>query len=244
MSSENKDTNSFKHNVHVASSVDMDTKIPKNAKPKALPVIDGYQTKDGDRILLLNQTNNLQNGIYIVKSGYLYLSSDSDNADAYVNGASVRVMNGDTNGYTEWYIAPISQKDFKTAPKLFISSPFGTIANIQKNDIVDITVPNGLTYITFGPEPVSGSITTEGTGDYVNITGNENEIMRYDSAGYPGTSTSKLHNGLREGSMFLQSFTTDPTGAQNGDWWFEENAGTTYMCRKNSLGVVQKTQLL
>jgi len=244
MKAETRGEDSYKYNVHISSIANFDITIPKGGKTGTPPIIDGYQTKNGDRVLLLQQTNPIENGIYDVVSGYLYLADDSDSNDGYINGASVRVMNGTVNGLTEWYLAPITTKDFKTTPRIFIPSPFGAIANIQKNQISDITVPDGLTYITFGPDPVTGSINTIGTGNYVNITGDEDTIVRFDSAGYPTSSTAKLYSGAKEGVIKTQSFAGTPTGTVNGDWWFEDNGGTTYLCRQNSLGAIQKIQLL
>lgn len=107
---------SWKYGVIVASTTNVNT-------ASILPVIDGYQTKRGDRVLLKDQTDATKNGIYVVNSNNLGQDTDSINANSYANGASVRVHGGVTNINTEWYLAPIPTPHAGVA-KVWITSPF------------------------------------------------------------------------------------------------------------------------
>jgi hypothetical protein len=55
------------------------------ASLSGFPIIDTYQTVAGDRILVKNQTNAAQNGIYIASSGAWAYSADGDNWNEYVS---------------------------------------------------------------------------------------------------------------------------------------------------------------
>jgi len=48
-------------------------------------VIDGYQTVAGDRVLVKNQTNAAENGIYVASSGAWAYATDGDNWEEYVS---------------------------------------------------------------------------------------------------------------------------------------------------------------
>jgi hypothetical protein len=106
----------------IAALLASTTNVPVNS---VLPIIDGIQTQHGNRILLKDQTDPTENGIYVVQSMTLAKDSDNNVAWAFVNGGIVRVLGGSTNLNTEWYIAPISAADYPTASKVFTTSPFG-----------------------------------------------------------------------------------------------------------------------
>ena len=106
----------------IAALLASTTDVPVNS---VLPIIDGVQTQHGNRVLLKNQTDPTENGIYVVQSMTLAKDSDNNVAWAFVNGGVVRVLGGSTNLNTEWYIAPITAADYPTASKVFTTSPFG-----------------------------------------------------------------------------------------------------------------------
>jgi len=117
MALEHNYDDSWKYSVIAASTT------PVNIN-SILPIIDGYQTKRGDRVLLKNQTDATKNGIYVVNSNNLVQDTDSINANSYVNGASVRVHGGSTNINTEWYLAPIPTNQYNLTAKIWVISPF------------------------------------------------------------------------------------------------------------------------
>lgn len=108
----------------------------------------------------------------------------------------------------------------------------------QQDNITDLFVPSGFTYISFGPNPVISGIS--GSGLYVNITGNKDEVLRFDASGYPSTSIVEVHD---DGSIYTPTINTTPSGVVTGDFWFEEILGDTYLCRYDSSNTVVKVQL-
>jgi hypothetical protein len=69
---------SWKQPFQVATTVNL-------ASRSGFPVIDTYQTVAGDRILVKNQTNAAENGIYIASSGAWAYATDGDNWEEYVS---------------------------------------------------------------------------------------------------------------------------------------------------------------
>jgi len=69
---------SWKQPFQVATTVNL-------ASRSGFPIIDGYQTVAGDRVLVKNQSNAAQNGIYIASSGTWAYAPDGDNWEEYVS---------------------------------------------------------------------------------------------------------------------------------------------------------------
>lgn len=61
-------------------------------------VIDGIVLEEGMRVLVKNQTNPIQNGIYDVNIGAATRSTDADEAVEFLQGTAVAVVLGDVNG--------------------------------------------------------------------------------------------------------------------------------------------------
>lgn len=69
--------------------------------------LSGEQTIDGgttstSRVLVKNQTNQTQNGIYVTGSGAWTRATDADVASE-LEGAAVSVLSGSTNANTQWF---------------------------------------------------------------------------------------------------------------------------------------------
>lgn len=65
-------------------------------------IVDGYTLQQGDRILIKNQDNSIENGIYIVEDSGLPTRSLDFSDGGNASGAFVFVINGDTNGGLGW----------------------------------------------------------------------------------------------------------------------------------------------
>jgi hypothetical protein len=77
-----------------------------NINLQGLPIIDGYQTVIGNRVLVKNQEDATQNGIYVVSTTTWSRSADMS-IWAEVPGASVFVLSGNVNAATGWVaVAP------------------------------------------------------------------------------------------------------------------------------------------
>lgn len=74
--------------------------------------VDGYAVQVGDRVLVKNQSTGSQNGIYVAASGAWSRSGDADSTpDEVKPGIFTSVLNGSTNGNTQWVLTtptPIS----------------------------------------------------------------------------------------------------------------------------------------
>ena len=68
--------------------------------------IDGVAVTTGDRVLVKNQTNAVENGIYDVDTGTWQRAADFDGAYDVVEGTFVYVVpGGASNGGSEWRVA-------------------------------------------------------------------------------------------------------------------------------------------
>lgn len=84
----------WKNSVRVASTANIDLATG------GLIAVDGITVADGDRVLVMNQTNAAQNGIYIAAAGAWVRATDFDNLTPVdeINGAAVYVEEGSTYG--------------------------------------------------------------------------------------------------------------------------------------------------
>lgn len=69
-----------------------------------LPTIDGVVLAEGDRVLVKNQSNTIQNGIYSATIGTWTHASDANGEYDLVNGTMVLVTNGTTNALTNFRV--------------------------------------------------------------------------------------------------------------------------------------------
>jgi len=72
-----------------------------NITLSGLQTIDGYTTLAGDRVLVKNQTNSAENGIYIASASAWTRSTDMD-VWSEVPGAYTVILNGTNNANTGW----------------------------------------------------------------------------------------------------------------------------------------------
>ena len=107
-------TTSPSANTDIANKLYVDS-IAQGLKPKqavkcattanitlsGLQTIDGYTTLAGDRVLVKNQTNSAENGIYAAASGAWTRTTDMD-VWSEVPGAYTVILNGTTNGNSAW----------------------------------------------------------------------------------------------------------------------------------------------
>jgi len=124
MALENRDLDSYKVNVKAASTIHVDLTT-------VYPVIDGYQTEKGDRILLKNQTDAKENGIYVCLANGLSLAFDMDNNTSYTNGAFTRTTDGVDNINKEFYCPPIKPTEYYTTNKNWVETPFVSLPAVD-----------------------------------------------------------------------------------------------------------------
>jgi len=124
-----------------------------------LQTIDGYTLQAGDRVLVKNQTTATQNGVYDAASGAWTRSSDS-NTGAELFHAAYLVVNGTTNGLTQWantnQVAPnvgtdaVTFGQLRAAGNLYTAGAGLTLSGLQ----FSIT-PTGVSAGTYGKVTVN-----------------------------------------------------------------------------------------
>lgn len=170
------------------------------------PVIDGVSLTTGDRVLVKDQTNDVDNGIYVVTGGTWSRSTDFDGSPEgeVEQGALVPIISGDTNASTQWILIT---KDPEVGTSGLTFSLFSTGSysggvgiNISGSEISvngASLVGNSLSWTanTFNVDPSTGTLATAlGTKlditDFNTFTGttlpnnyyNETEINTYTGA--------------------------------------------------------------
>jgi hypothetical protein len=91
-----------------------------------LQTIDGYSVLAGNRVLVKNQSNTPDNGIYVAASGAWTRSTDMD-VWAEVPGAYTVVTNGSVNGNTSWVSTSAETGTIGVTPITFVQ--FSGISN-------------------------------------------------------------------------------------------------------------------
>ncbi len=66
-----------------------------------LQTIDGYTTLSGDRVLVKDQTDPTENGVYVAAAGAWVRGIDTDTG-AEILGMAILVLNGTVNQFTQW----------------------------------------------------------------------------------------------------------------------------------------------
>lgn len=114
--------------------------------------IDGVVLVDLDRVLVKNQTDAFENGIYVVGSDIRSLDMDES---AEVVGAGIYVVAGTTNGATLWFNTNTSDPVIDTDAITF--DDFSTVAGSLGSITDGITTVAPVTTATFEPHTVSGT---------------------------------------------------------------------------------------
>jgi hypothetical protein len=138
--------------------------------------IDGVTLADGMRVLVKDQTDQTENGIYVVDSGQLVRADDMD-ANTEVKGAYTLVQEGTSEGYGYVVIAPNADDNVAIGTDNIVWSPF------QSTGGGSVTAGNGLTASGSELNVVAGDGLTAGA-----------DILDLD---LDGASLSKSGDGLR-----------------------------------------------
>ena len=173
-------------NVHPSSKAATTSNI--DLATGGLLVIDGYQTIAGDRILVKDQTNTAQNGIYVVASGAWTRAADFDSPVEIVPGDFTFVEGGSTYSDTGWVqtevvttvgTSPIAFTQFSGAGTYVAGNGLtltGNSFSINTGVTVDLNSAQTLTNKTLtsptintpsinGPLILGNNIVVEGTDD-------------------------------------------------------------------------------
>lgn len=169
--------------------------------------IDGFPVTNGERILVKNQTNAVQNGIYVVTNSgsgpslaILTRATDFDGSASgpVKSGDFVVVTIGNVNGQTAWVVISLGTITVGTSLIFFSELSAGTTGTVTS---VGLTVPTGFN-VTGSPVTGAGTLA-------VTTTWNINKPRTWTSLGnvpIPINFTNTTSNDLNFAiSMLLQN---------------------------------------
>ena len=191
--------------------------------------VDGQALVTGDRILLKNQTSQLENGIYVVQAaGAPVRSTDADSAAELVN-ATVFVSAGTVNkdlSYTQTTDAPITLNTTALWAQIGIGSTYVAGAGLTESPALTFNVGAG-TGITVAADTVSvdpaytglakrfSANIGDGAATAITITHNLNTKDVLVSI-HDATSFDEVFVDINKATLntVIATFATAPTSAQ------------------------------
>jgi hypothetical protein len=135
--------------------------------------IDGVALHDGDRVLVKNQTNASENGIYIYSQGEYVRSPDADTSTELKSGTAVFVNEGTINADTGWVLTTENPITLGTTALTF--TQFTGLAQItagiglsKTGNTLDVNIGDGLQndgdFVSVKPFDDSIFVDTNGIG--------------------------------------------------------------------------------
>jgi len=206
--------------LHIHASVKAAT--TENIILSGYQVIDGVSVFDGDRILVKDQTNAAENGIYVVASGAWVRAEDYDTAAEIQEGDFVFVSNGTTYADTGWVqinavttlgTDPIEWQQFSGAGTFLAGQGLelvGTTFNVLIGDALEFTGTNAIdlasTVAGAGLSLTAGVLAVETDGTTITVVDDEVQIastyVGQTSITTLGTITTGTWNGTTIGVAY------------------------------------------
>lgn len=112
--------------------------------------IDGVSVSISQRVLVKNQTNNTQNGIYVVASGAWTRATDFDSTDDLINGAVVKVTGGTLYTNKKFCLTSSKNSVIGTDPIQFVQFDAQGIATVNSVSSVSTGIINTITLSEYG----------------------------------------------------------------------------------------------
>lgn len=106
----------------------------ENISLSGIQVIDGITLSAGNIVLVKNQTNKSENGIYVAASGSWSRSTELDVNAEFINWKTVYVSSGTVNGDSTWYLEVDDAFNFGTSDVVW---------NAQRIKIYQNSTPSG-----------------------------------------------------------------------------------------------------
>lgn len=197
-----------------------------NITLSGLQTIDGVALTAGQRVLVKDQTNQTQNGIYVVAAGAWSLASDDNSAAEMIPGMLVPVQLGTINAVTVWQLkanapivigtsilvfvevaASVAQFALLSAANVFTQPQTVGSATAAGHaaQMGQIQTQAGTAFTTGGTAPAYTLAPTPAITAYAN---NQRFNVTFASAGTTGSNSINV-NGL--GAVPLRQFAADGT---------------------------------
>lgn len=93
--------------------------------------VNGVACVDGDRVLVKDQTDSTENGIYVVRTTAWERAKDFDGARDVVQGTNVLVLSADGTGADTWYRVTTADPVIGTSAIDFAASVFGDATSVS-----------------------------------------------------------------------------------------------------------------
>jgi len=133
-------------------------------------IVDGVVLSQGDRVLIKNQTDAKQNGIYILTGTTFTRAIDFDQSSESVQGAYTFVLSGNTWQYTSWILSTPNPITINVTPLTF--SLFAQVTDILAGTGITITKYYGQDTVSVNGSVLAGnSILWTGNTFNVDING-------------------------------------------------------------------------
>ena len=133
-------------------------------------IVDGVALSQGDRVLIKNQTDAKQNGIYILTGTTFTRAIDFDQSSETIQGAYTFVLSGNTWQYTSWILSTPNPITINVTPLTF--SLFAQVTDILAGTGIAITKYYGQDTVSVNGSVLAGnSILWTGNTFNVNING-------------------------------------------------------------------------
>lgn len=132
-----------------------------NSGTQSTLVVDGITLAAGNRILVKDQTDSIQNGIYTVtdigsatENWVLTRSIDFDSPSQMVRGEVIDVISGAVNAVTAWMLTSIVT-NIGTDSIIFAKLSQNGITGVQGSvDQIVVTIDNNIATISIAPNPI------------------------------------------------------------------------------------------
>jgi hypothetical protein len=195
------------------------TTILENLSLSGLPIIDGIQTIIGNRILVKNQTNGIDNGYYVVSSGSWSRTSDMPNGRK-VAGYTTIVQEGSDNEDTAWFC--INDEDSDTVgTNILVFSKFSSYdiagAGLSKSgSILNVNTDNSTIYVDTNND-LSLTNTTVTAGTY----GSSTQVSSFN-VDSQGRITNAQNTNIQDASSLQKGLVTTSAQTFSGIKTFTE----------------------
>lgn len=219
---------SWRQNAQAASTADLPL--------TGLSTIDGYAVQAGDRVLVKDQTDQTQNGVYVASAGAWTRATDTDTG-AEILGMAILILNGTAAGLSQWINtntsaitigttnitytqlqAPMSP--YTAGTGLSLSANQFSIANtgVVASTYTKVTV-NAQGQVTAGAQLASSDVTTalgftpyNATNPAGYISANQNITVSGDATGSGTTSIALTLANSGVTASTYKSVTVDAKG--------------------------------
>lgn len=153
----------WKDTVRVATTANVNLAAPG--------AIDGVVLANGNRVLVMAQTDPVENGIYVFNGGALTRATDADTSAELRPGTAVSASEGTANGNHTFVLVSDDPVAVGTSPIAFALMNAGTVPDYTEGDGIDITAH----VVSAVPASNGGiAVTASGIGVVADLAGGVN----------------------------------------------------------------------